>query len=1358
MRACNFYIILFSLSTILLSGNNDPYISISKVTPDGGVAYSQVTSIVEDDKGLIWFSTNNGVFSYNSIGIKRYSHSQNNESTLSTNRINKLYKDNAGHLWVATENGLCSYNEELDNFNRHTIKDQYENSIGKDISSLLQDQDNTFWFSDENGFGTINPDKNRAFYKTIDAKTDRVSCLSIDDNGTIWVFYNNGDIYYLAKGSNSFQFLTIGMKNLVRSVLIDDNHIWIGYVEKGLLCINMLNGEILHHFNSDNQAKDLKLPSNQVRSLLKDEKNRIWVATYHGIALINDFKVTDLINQQEYADLPNHSIWSLYKDSQKNIWIGSWMGGLAFHSDYNNSFIRYNQSTTKGDLKGNIISCFTETPNKNEILLSLDDGGLSSFNSLTNTFRTVPVSFNGKVMENMKSLAYDKDETLWVGTYGEGLLYKKKNKTNFERLNTPFATGFQFLDILTTHDGIWVSNYPLGVFFYDFKSKEITPFQHTPLDINSISNNNVHHIIEDKNEDIWFATENGLNLLKKGTSEFIHYFHNKNNSKGNSNNSVYCIHEDSDGFLWLGTNGTGLYKFDPTTGDFENYTTKNGLSGNEVFSILEDSNKNLWLTTENGLCQFDKQTNIAQSYLTNNSLENDLFYPISALKSQNDDLFFGGSNGMIRFSPSRIKKNPKLPKATITKIHVNNTELSSHKNEPLKLHHTQNFIGFQFTSNNYINPEKNVFKYRLLGFNDQWIETDYNGKANFTNIPPNNYILEVKTANNDGVWNEIPTKIAINITPPIWQRWYAYLAYGIVILSSVYFFRKQIINRQKLRSEIKMEKIHRENEEQLHQMKLQFFTNISHEFRTPLTLIQGPVNRLLKTPLDNEPANKQLLLIKNNTDRLLRLINQFLDFRRADSGKLKLLPVNADVVSFCKNVYYCFEEYAIQNGFHFQFISDNPNLEIDFDTDKLDKVLVNLLSNAFKYAPNNGTITVSIKNNDKPIFNPDWNIYTVGEAINDDFVSISISDSGYGIPEKILPQIFERFFQTENNYNKGTGIGLSLSTNYIDMHNGQLIVSTLEGKGSVFCICIPKHQENTIKNSAYSLKNDENSSFTFEASHSIKTDVNTEEPSNNQDALILITEDNPELLDFLSSSLQNHFRIATAKNGKEAYQQTHSLFPDLVISDIMMPEMDGVELCAKIKNDIRISHTPVILLTALDTIKDRITGINSGADIYISKPFNEDVLVAQIHNLLNSRKALRSLFTSQQDVWENNIEVLDLDKKLLISAISAVEKNMSNPDFTVEDLAEKLHLSRTHLHRKLTSLTDQSATEFIRSIRLKHAVELMKQGKYLVNEIGYAVGFNSHNYFSKSFKKQYGKTPSEFIKENFDDACPKQNS
>ncbi|MEP5429896.1 MAG: response regulator, partial [Flavobacteriaceae bacterium] len=904
------------------------------------------------------------------------------------------------------------------------------------------------------------------------------------------------------------------------------------------------------------------------------------------------------------------------------------------------------------------------------------------------------------------------------------------------------------------------SNYPNGVYYYNFKSKSFTSYTHNPLDINTISDNNIRHIIQDKNENIWFATENGLNVLKKNSTKFLRVFHQNHNPRSISDNYIYHIHEDSKGFLWLGTNGEGLDKFDPDTGIAEHFAMKDGLAGNEIFSILEDNENDLWLTTENGLCKFNPRLKRAQSFVSNKGIKNNHFYPVAALQTANGELYFGGSNGLIRFQSKAISTNPIPPITRVTELLIHNERIIPETDngilqdvigntEAIKLDHRQNTISFQFTSNSYINPQVNKFDYRLKNFDDKWIESNYNGLATFTNVPPGEYVFEVKGSNNYGIWKEEPTQIFIAISAPIWRTWYAYLFYSLLFAASVYFFRKQVINRQKLKMSVKMGKIQRETEEQLHQMKLQFFTNISHEFRTPLTLIQGPVNRLLKGGVDHESRNKQLSLIRNNTDRLLRLINQFLDFRRADHGKLKLNPINADIVSFCKNVFDCFEEHADQRDFSFQFISDFSSLQIDFDTDKLDKVLVNLLSNAFKYSPDNGSIQLRILSNTKLPKEMSFNSYMVGDPVEGDFVEISIVDSGNGIPKEMLPKIFERFFQIDNDYTSGTGIGLALSTNYIRLHSGQLTVNTLEGKGCTLSICIPQHQPEVFNRGKQEVLNPNIFDFTSEPITGLGINGRVDETINNQESLVLIVEDNPELLDFLGDTLQNHFRVAKCKNGKKAYELSLSLYPDIVISDIMLPGMDGIALCKKIKNDIRTSHIPVILLTALDTIKDKITGIHSGADAYIAKPFNEDFLVTRIHNLLDSRKKLRSVFALKQEVWDQSIDEMDLDKKLLQKAINVIEKNMMNADFTVENLANRLNLSRTHLHRKLKSLTNQSATEFIRSIRLKQAISLMRSGNYKINEIGYAVGFNSHNYFTKTFKKQYGKSPSEFIKENY---------
>ena len=1355
--------IFFLFTSSVVFGQNDPLISISKVTPEGGVVHSQINSIIEDNQGFIWFSTYNGLFSYNAIDIKRYSNLQNDSTSISTNRIRSLFKDTSGKIWIATENGLCTYNPKKDNFIRLTFRDQFDNYTGNNIISIFQDHNKIYWFSDEKGIGTINPITKRAFYKNINNKTNRISYCKISEDGTIWVFYDDGDIYFLTKGSNTFQFFKKGLEDSVSSALLDDNFIWIGYQSSGLLCLNIKDGTVTHHFNS-NTSTNLELPGDRIRSLIKDEKNQIWVATDFGIAIIENFKIKLVMDKQKYSELPHQSIYSLYKDSNKNIWIGTWLGGLAFQNKYNNAFQQHTTSNSSKSLSSNIISCFTKVPNKSEIIIGTDDGELNLYNPKTNIFTNLPViSEGGDTIKRFKSLTFDKHETLWVGTYRNGVLYREKNKMSFKLLTPPFPVGIQTLNMLATNEGIWISNYRFGVYFYDFESKKFTAHKHNSLDINTISNNYVRHIIQDKNENIWFATHNGLNLLKKGTTQFIRIFHQDHISNSISSNYIYNIYEDKNSFLWLGTNGGGLDKFNPKTGTAEHFTTKEGIAGNEIFSILQDQNENLWLTTENGLCKFNPRSKKTQSFVSNKGIQHNHFYPSAALKSTNGELYFGGSNGLIRFQPNTITTNPIPPITSITQLLIHNEKIIPetengilkdiiNNTESIELNYKQNSISFQFTSNNYINPQKNKFKYRLVNFDNKWIESNYKGQATFTNIPPGNYIFAVKGANNYGIWNEIPTQIIIRITPPIWLTWYAYLFYFLIFIAAVYFFRKQVIYRQKLKMSVKMSEIQRETEEELHQMKLQFYTNISHEFRTPLILIQGPVNRLLKAEIKNDLSRKQLSLIKNNTDRLLRLINQFLDFSRIDHGKLKLNPIHEDIVLFSKNVFNCFEEHATQRAFNFKFISELPSLKMDFDTDKLDKVLVNLLSNAFKYSKDRGTITLKIQRNIKTEKNQNWNSYVIGDDLLNDFLEISVTDTGYGISSGELPKIFERFFQIEKNYNNvsGTGIGLSLLTNYINLHNGQLVASTLENKGTTFYIYLPLHQANTDYDTATDLLNTNTFDFISEPVTDIKSKIQNNDSFDNQEALILITEDNPELLDFLEESLQNHFRITKAKNGKEALDLAISLYPDLIISDIMMPVMDGIQLCDKIKNDIRTSHIPFILLTALNTIQDQISGMQSGADAYIPKPFNEDFLVAQVNNLLNSRKTLRTLFASQQDDWSDNIEVLDLDKKLLHKAIYVVEKNITNTEFTVEDLAKNLNLSRTHLHRKLKSLTDQSATEFIRNIRLKHAIKLMKSSDYLINEIGFSVGFNSHNYFTKAFKKQFDLSPSEFIKKNFE--------
>lgn len=1332
-----------------VSGENTGQVSLSRVTPAGGVGHTMVICIEEDDQGFIWFGTNNGLFSYNSREIQRYYHDPSDSTSLPTNRINHIFRDFTGKLWITTEMGLCSYDTKKNHFIRYPLRDEQGNKTGDDITGFVQTADSVFWIADEKGFGRLDITNQSVSYYSEKNKPLKSRIIARDDQGRLWAFLEDGSIGYKDNQKDTLTWFSKDNGYPVHSVYFHNGDLWIAYETEGLVCLDH-NGKVKREYNQKNG-----FINNQIRAVVADENHRIWVATYAGIVILDDYQVSGVIREDQYPELPNHSIWSLYRDSRKNIWIGTWLGGLCFHSRYNKSFMHY---STQRSLSYNVVSCFTPVPGKPEIIVGTEDGVLNYFHTGTGQFTHVPLTSGEITVQNIKSLVYDKNETLWIGTYDYGVFYQKKGQKDFSRLVPPFETGFQVYDMCPVENGIWVSDYPNGVYFYDFFEKSFRRYQHDPLDIHTISHNSVNMILEDKKGNMWFATRNGLNLLKKGSDQFIHFFHQEKNSKSISGNMIYHLYEDNDGFIWLSTNVQGADKFNPVTETAEHITSEAGLPGNEVFSILQDDKNNFWFTTNMGICRLDQTSGQIRVFENANGIRDNNFNPKAAL-SFNGQLYFGGTNGFVRFDPEKISENPIAPNAVITRLFIHNQEIFPDdidnrilddvigKTKKMKLSYKQNSIGFEFVSDNFINPENNRFRYRLSGFDDQWTETDYSGKATFIKVPPGKYVFEVLAANNDGLWGEIPAQISVQIIPPFWKTWYALIFYTMGVVMIVLYFRQQIINKQKLKNEIELEKINRENEKYLHRMKLQFFTNISHEFRTPLTLIRGPVERLLAAENEDEKIRKQLFFVRNNTDRLLRLINQLLDFRKMESGSMDIRPVNADIIDFCKQIFACFEEHARHRSFTYTFESNVPALYVDFDPEKIDKVLFNILSNAFKYSNDGGNITLKINSGENSDPANLLDVFVIGDQISGEYVEIRVNDSGRGIPAENLSRIFDRFYQVEPVNSQGTGIGLSLSKSYVLLHKGQFIVLTSVNRGSSFAVRLPFRQSGVLTEHHGVInipeKSTENSSlYTGEIQANNKVNLFPE------DAHVLIVEDNPELLDYLDDVLHEQYRTVKAVNGKEALDKAEVVFPDIIISDVLMPELDGFALCEKIKTDIRTSHIPVILLTALDTVKDRITGLHSGADAYIPKPFDDNLLIAQVSNLLMNRKILRETFSGgDRTSWEEKFRGLDLDKKLLSHAIRLVEENMDKTDFSVEQLAKGLNLSRAHLHRKLKALTNQSATEFIRYIRLRKAVKLLQEGKCKVNEAGFAVGFNSHHYFTKSFRRQFGKSPSEYMKE-----------
>lgn len=1343
------------LATLLLpiKANQTKHISLTKVTPDGGVAISSVMCIEEDSHGFIWFGSNNGLFKYDSREIKKYSYSQYKKNTPPTNRINQIYNDNE-RLIVVTESGLSQYRPDYDDFVDFKIVDLKGGVINGDFSFLTQTKDSTYWILDKNGLLSFNTNFVTNGYVNVDHVQSQPRLLHLDKQGNLWIVFQNGKIYFKTPGSSDFKLFTTGISRFPRAFFADQKHVWIGYSQHGVYCYD-INGNLLKIFNESNG-----FISNSVRDIIESEQGEIWIATYNGIAIFNDLNLTDVINTNNNPQLAHHSIWSLYKDSKETIWIGTWLGGLSFYSKYQNAVNKQNHSIKNYDIDDDIITSFVQDFDKKQLWISTASGLLKNYNLKDNTESTEQVHYLNDDIHTIKSLALDKNETLWIGTYEQGIFFRRKNEKQFHRLNTHFGLGLQIIDILPVANGIWFSNYQQGVFFLSNKDNSIKRYRHNPLDSTTISNNSVRQMIEDKNGNIWFATEGGLNLMKKDSNNFSRIKYSKKHDAPLSYDFIYTILEDSKGNIWIGSNGGALIKVDIKNNKFTYITTSDGLPADDIYNIIEDTDSNLWLATGNGICEYHTNEQSISTFNNIEDLSENTFNANSGILAADGRLFFGSSNGFISFRPEDVCiKNTRMPVTTIISFSINNKEIIPSEDNPilkkhisstkhLTLKHKHSLFSFKFVADNFINPKENKFKFRLHNFNEEWIETDNNGLAIFTNIPSGKYVFEVCASNNDGVWNQNPTKIEIEITPPIWKRWYAFSFYVLAIILILYYILREASKQRELEEEIRLEKVKSESDEHIHQMKLQFFTNISHEFRTPLTLIMGPIERLISKFNDDDPISHQLHIIKNNSERLLRLINQILDFRKINAGKLKLKPINIDIIAFSKNIFSCFSEHAKHRDFEYLFESDQPILMADFDPEKLDKIIFNLLSNAFKYCDDKGKIHVQINGDVKDFTLPKTSHeYTLGNSNADKYVEIIISDTGHGITLDNLEHIFERFQQVNESKVQSSGIGLNLTKDYITLHKGKLRVISEIDKGSSFCILLPFKQTHIFTEEI-----DEEFSPTklLKTNATIsKKDLSNENNKDNKDqAHILIVEDNLELLDYLKSSLSEYFKISKAKNGIEGIQKTNSLHPDLIISDVMMPEMDGIEFCTKIKKDIQTSHIPIILLTALESISDRITGLESGADAYISKPFSINLLLAQISNLLNAREKLKNAFKNQSDIWENHLDKMDLDKQLILKAISYIENNLTNSDISVDELAQKLNLSRTTLHRKLKQLTNQSATEFIRGIRLKNAAKYILDSNFKINEIAFKVGFNSLNYFTRSFKNYYGMSPREYMKHN----------
>ncbi|TNJ46591.1 response regulator [Tamlana fucoidanivorans] len=1321
-----------------------------------GISSSLIFAITGDDDDNLWVGTTGDGLNYFDTSVERFKvfkHEDKNPNSLISNHISSLFRDSSNKLWIGTFNGLdmIDLNKGLDsihfnhfNFDGGNFVSNFEN---KTIYSIFEDKHGQIWVGGARGLYKLSRDSSGELYlrfinELINLPYTSVRCIAEDQFGRLLIG-TVGGLYVLKNEGDSYWADWIH-KGFYNDILVEKNNIWAG-TNSGLISFKYSGNTgkiIVFKQYSYDPMSPMSLSKNIVKSLYKDKTGIIWIGTNGGGVnkfdpYRKDFKhIKKTLNS---TSLSYDKIRSLFEDSNGTLWIGTEGGGLnmllkANEDELYTSFQHLSSprkpftiyEVKRGDRK--ILLIGTEGAPK---LLEID---ITNPRPLSNKDVKKYEDVSGSVF----ALLEDKHKNLWIGTYNAGI-----NRWLYDSETNSFKKDILFADKNDPH---------------------------------SLSSNIIRNILEDHSGNLWFATGNGLckltpNEALKDKPKFEVFQNDPKNNRSISHNYILELFESSKNELWIGTFGGGLNKFIPSKnklkGEFVSYLMKDGLPNNVIKGILEDDQGFLWLSTNKGLSKFDPKKVSFKNYDMNDGLQNNEFQELARLKRRNGEMLFGGINGFNAFFPENIKDNHVEAETVITKLSVSNQvvnigdqvngrvilEQSINQTDKITLKHNENNLSFEFGALHYASPDKNKFAYILEGFDEDWVYTTSSKRfATYTNLSPGTYTLKVKASNNDGIWDKTPSEIKIEIIPPFWRTTWAYLIYYVLIIGLLLLFRRYTVISTTKKHQLELEHFEKEKSEELQKIKLEFFTNISHELRTPLTLIKGPLKYLQKNgdQLNRKVLQEQYTLMQKNCDYLLRLVNQLLDFRKINQGKMRLVMRKGNIVEFIKEVCEPFQFLSLKNHVNFQFKTRNPKIIAWFDHDVIEKILNNLLSNAFNYTPDNGEIRVEIN--------------TIKETVNSNlgkrnlnFVEIQVIDSGLGIESNRLENIFERFYTENNqarNHSKGVGIGLAFVKDIVELHQGKIHVISEINKGSTFTVHLPIEKEayegipeiicKDVSDSDFKLRTSETDSMAISMNDDIvDQDI---DKSRAQKPVLLVVDDNEDIRSFLKQALYNKYIVYEAENGKVGLELAGKIIPNVILTDILMPEMDGIEFCKHVKNHKETSHIPVIILTAKLSQEDEIEGLKTGADDYIRKPFDIELLELKLKNIVNHRNKLRNKFNSEITFKPKDVTVTTQDEQFLQQAIEIVEKHMMNTDFNVEMLVKEMGLSRSNLYLKFKEITGLSSSEFIRNIRLKRAVQLFQASDYSVKEIMYMTGFNTASYFAKCFKKQFGVIPSDYVR------------
>ncbi|WP_338358969.1 two-component regulator propeller domain-containing protein [Yeosuana marina] len=1357
--------------TCFYSNAQESGLYFEHVNYDEGFSQGLISSIKQSDKGFIWIGTENGLFKYDGYSYYRYTRDRNKEGSLSNNHINVIFEDSDNNLWIGTNNGVNLFRKNTNDF---LAVDVAPIKGGRNyITSFIEDNNKTVWVGTFGGVKRINKEsyllENISSDSNYILNQSRVLSLFYDESYGVLVGTSQGIKCFNPENGEQKELPEVFYKTptflkakIWKTVKEVNGDLWFATETMGAFFYSKANNKLTQYVNDFND--DTTISSNWVNDIISINENTLWFGTKDGLSIFEKdrgeftrYKHNPLNN----SSLTDNDIKCFLKDRHGSIWLGTIAGGVNFYNKANSNFINIGETIKPNfGLNNSIVNAIVKE--KDDVLwVGTYGGGLNflDFNNRKSNSYKIDFEDEKKTRNLITALVQKDKDNLLCGTFN-GLFQFNKNSKKFTHI--PLSSNNKdnerpITSLIMDNGNIWVSTDGNGL--KKVLKNGVVENYLADGSPNSLSDNFVTDL-ENRENGLWVATQDGLNYFDKAQKKFTKVYRNEGPNTI-SNSALTVLFTDSKNRLWIGGDYDGLNYFNEKTETFLTLNKESGLTDATIKSIAEDCQGNLWVSSEDLLFKItinNPSTDLKPSdfeitsYSSKDGVSVKQFSFNSSVNLNRDELVFGATKGLTIFNPEQIIKSPNNSEIVITKLIVNNKLIAPGEDDgildkpisetsEISLNYDQGYIGLEFSSLNFINPKNSRYSYKLDDSfrNDDWHNVGTQNSLNLTDLNTGSYTLFLRSSNEEGVWNPKIKTFKINILPPWWATWWAYLLYFSLFFTFLVIVIRFINNRVKLKRELFLEHVENERQQELYNMQLNFFTNISHEIRTPLTLINGPVEDLLSSPKNDEKTESKLKTIKHNSDRLLKLVNELLDFRKAEKGHMKIYCEKQDIVAFCFEIFESFKGIAVEKKIEYKFVLNTNSIQVYFDKNQMEKVIYNLLSNAFKFTKKNGKIVFVVEQSSEL----------------EGMVYIRIKDNGIGIPESSKTHIFNRFFQVDDRgvQNLGSGVGLALSKSIVELHHGDITIpedkeswantvfqiSLLLGKKHLTSEQIVKGESEGISSQVIDVENEPAKQVTLE-----EKPINSNQELDSNKKTVLIVEDNDEVRNYVNSIINEDYNVLEFANGKDALSYMEKEIPDLIISDIMMPEMDGLELCKFVKNNESTNHIPVILLTAKSSTDNRIEGLTIGADSYISKPFSTKVLKLNISNLLKSKEILRNKY-SGNFIIDSDLEKLTTPEEIFIKKLmKIIESNIENPDFDVNELVKEIGMSRTILYKKVSTLTNHSVASLIKHIRLKKAADIILNTSYPISEVAFMVGFNDRKHFSREFKKVYNYAPTAY--------------